>query len=143
MLKTKNKWDAIPVDTSEFIDKMTIFPPNYPLDGKLRDEIKKKIERIGREYMYAQIANQGLAGIFADLHGDAAEEFVLLYPQGGEAYRRVGEEWKPAGNVFSDPSQGLDWQRLRRELSDGKVRAEVPDWKNLKIGSYEYRVVTE
>jgi hypothetical protein len=141
-MKMVNRWDALPANLDEALANMRIYPANRKLDPKLRKKIEESMDSTAPNRVNAAALKAGLAGIFVDVYGDDGEEFVLLHQSGGNGYRIVDGEWQLKGSVRLD-SRGLVWAFVLQAVADGDLRAEVPEWKGLKIGDYRYRVTEE
>ncbi len=81
-------------------------------------------------------------GVYLDLNGDGTEEFLLLSPEAGRVYARVGGAW--AGVADVELSAGPDeWPRMLDDLAAGRVVAADTPWKDLVVGKRRIRVTAD
>jgi hypothetical protein len=71
------------------------------------------------------------------MDGDGGNEFVLLGNNQGVVYRKAGEQWKFAGMLA--PFRYEAPQSLTQQLAAGDFAAEVPSWRELRIGTQRFR----
>lgn len=138
-LRQKSPWEAAALLPAEqLLDKLVIFPAGRTLDPGLRQALVTDLKR--PEYSYRFQAGSGTcAGLYIDLDGDGAEEFVLLGAGGGLLYKDRNAIWQRSAELTADHPAGA-WALVRADLAAGKVSTTEPRWKELMIGSHRYTV---
>jgi hypothetical protein len=148
MLQTDEPYKrGMPQDARAAVAALAVFPAGSTLDAALIDAIAADMQRPARDFAVRNLAENG-AGIFIDLKGDGANQFVLLVGQTGFLYEKQRDRWLLVGSLVELPNapQGdfsTVTKHLRGSLQQGEVAANPPAWKDLKIGAYEYRVLPE
>jgi Domain of unknown function (DUF4153) len=141
-LRLKSPWEAAAVLPAEqLLEKLVMFPAGRTLDPGLRQAIVADLKRPEYSYRF-QVASGPCAGLYIDLDGDGAEEFVLLGASGGLLYKERNAIWQRSAVLTADPPAGA-WAMVRAELAAGKVSASEPPWKQLTIGSHRFTVTSQ
>ncbi|MEO8225505.1 MAG: hypothetical protein ABI661_11940, partial [Gammaproteobacteria bacterium] len=81
------------------------------------------------------------AGVYADLNGDGAEEFSLLFPEGSHVYRRSERGWQMVGSLKNETSP-YEGRPVVEDVLAGRVTVEPPRWNDLQIGHLRFQVQT-
>jgi hypothetical protein len=137
-LSQGNPWiNDTSIDASLLLAKLQIFPAGRVLDAKLSAKIAADLRTPEYASTFPRLPDHELAGIFIDLNGDGAEDFVLLGWQGGVAYENRAGEWAVAGRFYGNPAQ---WASVLTDLKTGNYAAQQPRWRDLTIGGQRYRL---
>jgi hypothetical protein len=101
---------------------------------------QKLLADMAGRHRYLGTADEGQqsVGLFVDLNGDGADEFVLLNAFGGKVYQKGGGGWQNVGQVYDRNPPA--WKSLLSALSGGNVSAREPAWKELWIGAQRFQV---
>jgi hypothetical protein len=128
-----------PARDADLAARIVIFPRGRSLDGRLLQALQTEWQ--SRDNVFQRLPSPSLpiAGIFIDLDGAGVEDFVLLAPNGGIAFRPVAGQWEVLGRVVSDPISMM-WKTPLAALPDDRVRAVTPRWKELIVDSQAYRI---
>jgi hypothetical protein len=84
-----------------------------------------------------------VVGVFADLNGHGADEFVLLAAGGGPVYRNRSGHWERVGQASRTDLTGSGTNRgedLREQLTRGAVSVVPPEWNDLVVGGRRFRI---
>jgi len=139
-LKSENRWQPMSVDAEEVLSKMKIYPPDHPLDAKLRAKLADEIGKLWKGYALVQNSTPIAAGIFIGLRDDKTEQFVLLQKYGGSVFQQLGDDWELQGSVTRIDGERRKWRSFLDALDEGKVGTSLPGWKLLDVGSSQFRV---
>jgi Domain of unknown function (DUF4153) len=143
MLARTNRWDAnITGDAGSKLAKLRIFPGGRALDKVLIDALVEDSAKAGTTFLF-QKSTDNSVGVFIDLDGDHADEFVLITNNSGVLYAQRGGHWIRIGSLFDAASAGIIANFARsvlHELEQGNFSAVRPEWSELKIGTQVYRV---
>ncbi len=82
-----------------------------------------------------------MAGIFIDLNGDDAQDFVLLGSLGGVAYENTAAgEWTLVGRFHVNSVKAGPWSAVVSDLKAGNYTAQPQLWRDLSIGTRRLRL---
>lgn len=76
-----------------------------------------------------------------DLNRDGEAEHILIsnaYTQ--EVYKRSGKNWLRAGDFVLQSGSADNFESIKRDLAEGKLRLLEPEWQDLEIGGKQYRI---
>ena len=138
-LKLSNPWESPrALSPAQALAKLKVYPDGRSLDPELSQKLLA--DMAGPEHGYLGTADEGQesVGLFVDLNGDGADEFVLLNAFGGKAYQKGGGGWQNVGQVYDRNPPA--WKSLLSALSSGNVSAREPAWKDLWIGAQHFQV---
>jgi hypothetical protein len=143
-LKRTDRWQPQPLtlsDSRALVAKLPLYPAGRTLDPSLAQLLASDW---GRYPIWFGISNGTgtTAGVFIDLNGDGAEEFVVLSETGGPVYQNRGGHWEYVGRLYPD-GMTASWPALMRALSAGNINAVTPPWKELQVGVGRYRVLPQ
>ena len=79
-----------------------------------------------------------MAGIFIDLNGDDAEDFVLLGSQGGVAYENRHGEWAIVGRLYTNSMKAGPWSAVVSDLKAGNYTAQQQRWHDSEFYTLEF-----
>lgn len=120
------------------VARLPLYPAGRTLDADLTHRLAADWYRF-RPWVGTENVAQTTAGVFIDLQGDGADEFVLLSVNGGPVYQNRGGHWQYVGMLNPD-GMPVPWPILLKALSGGGVTTAVPAWKDLSVGGHLYRV---
>ena len=143
-LKQSYPWEFAPdLDASRQVARLAIYPQGHVLDAALAKRLVADWSTSGSPTPYMPRDIDATAGLFADLDGDGAEEFILLGPAGGPVYSHHSGQWLPVGRA-TPRHPTADWRRtwdvLHADLSRGAVSAVAAEWPDLSIGTRRFRI---
>jgi hypothetical protein len=127
------------IDAPELLAKLQIYPAGRALDAKLSAEIAADLRKPEDAFLFQRFAEQGVAGIFIDLNGDDAQDFVLLGRQGGVAYENRAGEWAIVGRFYTNSIKAGSWAAVVSDLKAGNYTAQQQRWRDLNIGTRHFR----
>jgi hypothetical protein len=139
LLATEERWETPAQNMQETLAKLTTYPRNTVVDEKLLQILREDVASAAHGFVLYNVAHP--AGLFVDLNGDGANEFVLLGNSQGVAYRKEGEQWKYMGML--SPFKYEAAPDLTPQLESGDFAAEVPTWRELRIGTRRFRLQGE
>ena len=138
-LKQTQRWDnRAPPDISALVARMPVYPAGHTLDPDLTAILAGEWGRSDRG-RYGNGENGQMAGIFADLDGDGAEEFIWLNPSLGSIYRHHDGHWQFIGGAFPEGTPA-PWESLAAELAKGALSTQPRRWHDLYLGDHKFRV---
>jgi hypothetical protein len=133
----ENPWDGPKArDARERIAEILIYPAERSLEPELIDRIAADLRPSTNQTVLR--SDVPLNGLFIDMDGDAAEEFVLLAPEGGLLYaRQSGRSWYRVGEMEVLEKANTD---LTTAVKSGAVKTSVPRWRTLEVGGSSFRI---
>ena len=138
-LKLTNPWESPPaLVPAEALAKLKVYPEGRSLEPELSQKLLA--DMASPEHRYLGTADEGpeSVGLFVDLNGDGADEFVLLNAFGGKVYQKGSGGWQNVGHVYDRNPPA--WKSLLSALSSGNFSAREPAWKDLWIGTQRFQV---
>jgi hypothetical protein len=117
--------------------KLATYPSDVGVDPQLLQTLREDLARPNSSHSFVLYNAGHPAGLFVDMDGDGGNEFVLLGNNQGVVYRKAGEQWKFAGMLA--PFRYEAPQSLTQQLAAGDFAAEVPSWRELRIGTQRFR----
>ena len=143
LLEQKSRWGLPPtVDVAGQVAKLRVYPAGRGLDRDLTQRLIADLSKPGSGFAFQNLADVA-AGVYIDLKGDSADEFVLLTAHRGLVYENLAGQWMLAGDIYprSLGSPQLDFNgAIIGELVKGNVSATASKWKELSIGGHAFRV---
>ena len=141
-LAQTGRWEvpSIP-DASAAVGKLRIYPAGRTLDSNLRDVLTTELSSPGKGFVFRNSLGKA-AGLYIDLNGDKAEEFVFMNDKSGIVFENRAGQWVSAGSLYADSSissSRYGWD-LFDELAKGNITAAPPKWNNLVIGDQKFVV---
>ncbi len=139
LAKSQPYGPASPTDMAAALADLSIYPAGHAVDAALLTQLRSDMSDPSHGFVYARLKKDDMAGLYIDLSGDTQDEFLFLSRNGGLSYEKVAGQWK-LRTRFHWVGFAQHWDTARRDLADGNVHAIVPEWKELSIGSYRFRV---
>lgn len=140
----QEKWVSVPKQTPEELRDIVAHIPIYPsvrtLDTALIDALVADLGGHDTLNIRPPCAAANSAGVFADLDGDAIEEFALLCPWNGPVFKNQDGTWVRVGTIAHQTLDDGKWAAIRGKLAKGDFSTVAPKWKVLEIGGDSYRV---
>jgi hypothetical protein len=138
-LKLTNPWESPPaLNPAEALAKLKVYPEGRSLDPELSQKLLADLAAPENRYIRTSADGQESVGLFVDLNGDGADEFVLLNAFGGRVYQKGSGGWQNVGRAYDRNPPA--WKSLISELSTGNVSTREPAWKELWIGAQRFQV---
>jgi hypothetical protein len=139
LLAQESRWGSRPKqDFAPVVAHLRIYPAGRTLEPELAAKLAADLNSLS--FVPADPATQP-AGVFADLNGDHADEFVFLYPGHGLIYEKRHGQWQSVGQMHplngTLPTCSFD---LLAELDAGHFAAVPEKWSYLAIGDRTFRV---
>jgi hypothetical protein len=128
-----NRRTPLPVDNTEAIATLPVFPAGRELDAALRLFLTAPETGVPGGMSGRCNAAGGCAGLYVDLDGDAREEFVLLLPNVVWVYRLGAAGWQQAGNAQIPGGTGRE--ELIEALRAGDFGTQARTRRDLRIGT--------
>jgi hypothetical protein len=125
----------------EKLAHLVMYPQGAELDAQLRSRVRADLLRPHLASFFAFRQKQQWGGLFVDLNGDDTEEFVLLFADHGIVYQQTEGNWRLMGTAL--PEAGVQEGDLARALERREVSTIEPAWRELKVGTFVYRVRQE
>ncbi len=142
LLAQSGRWEAPSTpDSVAAVAKLRVYPAGRTLDANLRDVLSADLANPGKGFVFRNSMDKA-AGLYIDLNGDKAEEFVFMTERSGIVYENHAGQWVSAGSLYADPANSsarAGWDLLR-ELAKGNIAATPPKWNNLSIGEQKFVV---
>jgi len=140
-LAQQNSWvNNTSIDAPELLATLQIYPAGRTLDAKLVAEIAADLRKPENAFLFQRTSEQGVAGIFIDLNGDDAQDFVLLGSLGGVAYENTAAgEWTLVGRFHANSVKAGPWSSVVSDLKAGNYTAQPQRWRDLSIGTRRFR----
>jgi hypothetical protein len=140
-LSQQNSWvNNTSIDATELLATLQIYPAGRALDEKLVAEIAAELRKPENAFLFQRASEQGAVGIFIDLNGDDAQDFVLLGSLGGAAFENTaGGEWTLVGRFHVNSAKPGPWSALVSDLEAGNYAAQPQRWRDLNIGTRHFR----
>jgi Domain of unknown function (DUF4153) len=141
LLAQKNRWEFQPAsDTAVVLGKLHTYPAGRTLDQDLKDKLITDLAKPENRFSFQDLSEERVVGIYIDLAGSGADDFVLLTANHGLVYEHREAGWALVADA--NPSFiGPQWKSgLLDELAKGNVSTAAPKWKELTIGSRTFRV---
>jgi hypothetical protein len=142
-LAQQNAWAAEPgrLDVEQLVKAMPVYPAGRSNDAQLITALVAELSKPENGSVYQTAASRSLAGLYIDLRGDGQDEFVLLTggAGGGLLFEQHAGEWRLAGHVRPRASNA-PWQGVLADLDKGNIAARPAPWKELWVGSRQFRV---
>jgi hypothetical protein len=128
-----NRRTPLPVDNTEAIATLPVFPAGRELDAALRKVLTAPETGVPGGMSGRCMAVGGCAGLYVDLDGDTREEFVLLLPNVAWVYRLGAAGWQQVGNA--QIPGGTPREELIEALRAGDFGTQARLWRDLRIGT--------
>jgi hypothetical protein len=139
MIARENRWSASVLDARQRLAGILVHPAGRSLEPELIERISSDLDPDGDRLLLR--SDMPVSGLFVDLDGDAAEEFVLLSAYRGLLYaRRSDRGWYRAGQVEGSKNGSRD---LAGAVKRGAIRVVQPRWRSLEVGDASFRVTEE
>lgn len=142
-LAQQNAWQAESpaLDAGQQVKTMPVYPAGRALEAQLAATVVAELHKPENSLIYLSLTRHSAAGLFVDLDGSGVDEFVLLTEGagGGLLFEAHGSEWRLAGRIHTTWSAG-GWPGIRTDLDKGNVAVRPSPWKDLWVGSREFRV---
>ncbi|MBN8279931.1 MAG: DUF4153 domain-containing protein [Gammaproteobacteria bacterium] len=126
-------------EAQQALDSLRVFPAGRALDPAIRAAIEA--EQSGKEsrWRFHDWESGKGVGLYADLNGDAQEEFLVLFPGDGQLYALQSGKWAYRGRLRPDTGS-RQWDALLADLTAGRVAPDRQPWQDLLIGDRRLRV---
>lgn len=134
-------WETVPTRTDEdLLARLRVFPAGRLVDAELSKQLRADLHSPPNAAACLPGQGQELVGLFADLQGDGAEEFILWTACRGDLYQHQDGHWQKIGMVIAANyfARGTE---LVPALSAGQVTLVKRPWLDLQIGKHRYQVV--
>jgi hypothetical protein len=145
LLAQTNRWEMPPTLKPEAIAasvaKLRIFPAGRTLDQDLSSVLTADLVSPSKGFVFRNALDKA-AGIYVNLSGDNAEQFVYMTDNSGVVYEKRGGHWVGVASLYADrpaSASRYGWD-LFRELANGDVAATPPRWNDLSIGDQKFKV---
>jgi hypothetical protein len=124
---------AVSFDPDTTLSKLAIYPSGTVMAPELRQELQKDL--------HDRTPNvEPLAGLFADLDGDGADEFILLWTNIARVYKQESGHWRFIGDMVGG---GDVAGTVMSHLAGNEVSLRKRNWEDLQIGQRSYRFAQE
>jgi hypothetical protein len=140
LLAQESRWGSRPKqDFAPLVAQLRIFPAGRTLEPELAAKLAADLNSL-QSFVPGDPTTQS-AGVFADLNGDHADEFVFLYPGHGLIYEKRYGQWQAVGQMhpLNGTPPNCDFNLLA-ELDAGRFSAVPEKWSYLEIGDETFRV---
>jgi hypothetical protein len=142
-LAQQNPWQAQTSrpDVEQLVKTLPVFPAGRTLDAQLAATLVAELCKPENNLIYLSSTRRSAAGLYVDLSGGGAEQFVLLADGagGGLLFEPHEGQWRLGGRIRT-PWVAGGWPGLRTDLDQGNVAVRPSPWKDLWVGSREFRV---
>ncbi|HEX4268829.1 MAG TPA: hypothetical protein VHY36_13145 [Steroidobacteraceae bacterium] len=128
-------------DTQAIVAKLPLYPAGRTLDPELARVLAADWSGL-RPWAGPENVVRLAAGVFVDLNGDGADEFVILSRSEGSLYQNRGGHWVYVGALYPEEVT-TPWPVILKALSGGDFAAVVPAWKDLSVGAHLYRMAPQ
>jgi len=115
---------------------LEVYPDGREVTAELRDEVVASVQQSSYGTSLSE-TGRPTAGIFVDLDGDGAPEFVLIWGKHARVYTRANGRWR---FVSWMDAIGTSNTSIKGALTSGDFRAAPQPWSDLMIGSQRYRL---
>lgn len=141
LLAQKNRWESQPVsDTAALLGKLHTYPEGRTLDQDLKDKLTADLTKPENGFTYQSLAEANAVGIYIDLQGNGAEEFVFLTANHGIVYEHREGGWGLVADAYARSYAQPRKLELLEALTRGSVSAAAPKWKELSVGGRTFTV---
>jgi hypothetical protein len=144
-LGQQSRWQDEPmssVDVAQIVKTLPVYPAGRTLDATLSTALVAELRKPENRYLCQTATRHSLAGLYVDLKGDGQEEFVLLtgWAAGGLLFEAHAGQWRVAGRVRASPAASGPFPGVLAELDKGNIAPRAPPWKDLWVGSRQFKV---
>ncbi|MGC1523721.1 MAG: hypothetical protein WA803_19425, partial [Steroidobacteraceae bacterium] len=141
LLAQKNRWESQPVsDTAALLGKLHTYPEGRTLDQDLKNKLTVDLTKPENGFTYQSLAEANAVGIYIDLQGNGAEEFVFLTANHGIVYEHREGGWGLVADAYARSYAQPRKLELLEALTRGSVSAAAPKWKELSVGGRTFTV---
>jgi hypothetical protein len=143
-LALQNPWqaDTSRLDVEQLVKTLPVYPAGRSLDAPLAAALVAELRKPENNLIYMSSTRRGTAGLYVDLSGGGVEQFVVLTSDAagvGLLFEPHEGQWRLAGRVHTPWAEG-GWPAMRADLDQGNVAVRPSPWKDLWVGSREFRV---
>jgi hypothetical protein len=144
-LAQQNSWQpqSPRLDTERFVKGLAVYPAGRSLDAELSATVVAELRKPENNAFDLSGTGRACAGLYVDLNGDGAEEFVLLSGSGaggGLLFEQRAGHWRLGGHLQTSGWPRGGWQSFIADLDKGKVAARPAPWMDLWVGARKFRV---
>jgi hypothetical protein len=124
---------AVAFDPNTALSKLVLYPSGTKMPPELQEALQKDL--------HDRTSNvEPLAGLFADLDADGADEFVLLWTNTARVYKQDSGHWRWVGDMVGGGDVAAT---VMSHLAGNEVRLEKRKWEDLQIGQRWYHFAQE
>jgi hypothetical protein len=142
-LAQQNPWQAQTsrLDVEQLVKTLPVYPAGRTLDAQLAATLVAELRKPENNLIYLSSTRRNAAGLYVDLSGGGAEQFVLLADAagGGLLFEPHEGQWRLGGRIRT-PWVAGGWPGMRADLDKGNVATRPAPWMDLWVGSREFRV---
>ncbi len=140
-LNSKDRWASASEHRENALANLKVYPAGLSVDEALLKKLHDELATDSGPRAYVLGTAQQPFGLFIDLNGDDAPEFVLINETQAVMYKKQAEGWTFGGMLLPVNYQAkFD---LPAQLESGEFGAEVPRWRELRIGERRFRLQGE
>jgi len=138
MIAQQDPWQlAAPAGLQERLAALVIHPQGRMLEAALLERLQADLQEPAVRGLIGN-PRQALGGVFVDLNDDETDEFVLVAGVAALAYERRAGAWQRFGTMHTR-SYSREADAIT-SLRAGNVAAQVPAWRDLRIGGQVFRL---
>jgi hypothetical protein len=130
---------ALPSRVEHSLQSMTLHPKGSVIDPELMIALHSHLSKPEFAWLF-QGSNESFFGVYADLDGNDADEFVLVSTFFADVFERREQEWQRSARLQANPQRQTDWGDA---IERGAIRIVEPKWKDLQIGNQTFRFVEQ